>query len=126
MSGGSTSRVWLGTFWNTNGFGPGVHSLADEAPLTNDALDASGVASWNNGDDLADFYQMMDQEIIDAESSGNQVRFELLGIGFTGVPGTVINSISFGGNTYYFGTGDCATAAPADPTPPTKIDTAVA
>ena len=43
---------------------------------------------------------------------------EILGVGITGTEGTVVSSISFDGNTYYFGTGDCLREVPVDPEAP--------
>lgn len=56
--------------------------------------------------------------------------YEILGFGFTGSAGAEVASMSFGGDTYFFGTGSCTpgvtptpTPAPA-PTPPAKVETA--
>lgn len=105
---GATDRVWVGTFRNAVAFGEGVHSL------TPDAVMMSTHAGWpfEEGEDtLADFFQ----SIVDYEADTDGLQtLELLGIGFTGTPGTVVNSITFDGNTYYFGSGDVLPETPVD------------
>lgn len=61
---------------------------------------------------------------------------EILGVGFNGNEGASVNSLSFAGDTHFFGTADCGPVAPVvpetpgastpvtKPTPPAKIETA--
>lgn len=95
------------TFRNTAEFGPGVHKLAG-IDLTESANGATGL----------DFGGILNNWQMDITDYGD--IFEILGVGMTGSDGAIVNSISFGGNTYFFGTGDCVPAGPGDPgTPPT-------
>ncbi|MBL5974574.1 MAG: hypothetical protein D3X82_12655 [Candidatus Leucobacter sulfamidivorax] len=88
--------------------GPGVYNLAD---LT--LTDSSG---WFGGTlTVAQFLEQM-QNLVD-----DDFYYQILGVGFTGSEGAVVQSIAFGGNTYHFGTGSCL---PANPTPPTSVQTA--
>lgn len=82
------------TFRNSSGFGPGVHTL-DGVELT----DSSGTGFGG-----MDYLELLDT-MVDPIEDGDV--FEFLGVGFTGSEGAEINSISFAGDTYYFGTGDC-------------------
>lgn len=123
---GEVVTTWLGTFRNTTEFGPGVHTLGPDVPLTNETMNADALADWQNGDSLADFYAEMDDAI---ELQGEFIWYELLGIGFTGSEGAVVNSITFNGDTYYFGEGNCLPVAPdapgqTAPTPPKAVETA--
>lgn len=124
---GEAIEEWLGTFRNTTAFGPGVHKLGADVPLSNDTLD--GGEFFGNGDNMNDVYEAMEFFTESAAAEGQLVWFELLGIGFTGSEGAVVNSITFGGNTFYFGTGDCLPITPVAPgetapTPPKAVETA--
>lgn len=46
---------------------------------------------------------------------------QVLGVGFNGNEGATVSTLSFNGDTYFFGDGNCL---PAVATPPTKIETA--
>ncbi|MGO1538779.1 MAG: hypothetical protein ACTHW3_05330 [Leucobacter sp.] len=126
------TEYWAGTFRNQTAFGPGTHSISLDTPLINDTFVQDH--GWSNGDTLEDFYAEMQQHIDD----GFMNHFELLGVGFTGQPGSVISSITFDGNTYHFGT-DCDQGggsgdngdngdggdsdSPVAPTKPARIET---
>ena len=97
----------------------GTYNLAD---LT--FVDSQG---WFTGGPLTleQFFEGLDYNIAD------YFAYELLGVGFTGSEGAVVETLSFSGDTYYFGTGDCAPAAPnptdpTAPTPPKEVQTAAA
>lgn len=96
----------------------GTYSLADLSFVDSNA--------WFGDDSLtlAEFFERLDADIAD------DFAFELLGVGFTGSEGAVVETLSFSGDTYYFGTGDCAPAAstpnPSAPTPPKEVQTAAA
>lgn len=101
------------TFRNAAGLGPGVHTLTADTALNN----STGGPVWPApGTSVADTLAFMQADVT---TFGD--IFQILGVGFTGSPGTVVNSISFGGNTYFFGTGSCA---PLAPTPPGSVQTA--
>lgn len=88
--------------------GPGVYTLAD---LT--LVDSQG---WFGTDlTVAQFLESMQNLVTD------DFYYEILGVGFTGSEGAVVQALAFGGNTYYFGTGSCL---PANPTPPSAVETA--
>ncbi|WP_293696383.1 hypothetical protein [uncultured Agrococcus sp.] len=97
FDGETDEQPFFTTLRNTEGFGPGVHTLADVV-----MIDSSGYfpEDGHTLDEILEFLQS------DIDVWGDVI--ELLGIGFTGSEGAVINSISFNGDTHYFGTGDCA------------------
>lgn len=108
--GDTASAPGFTTFRNATGLGAGVHTLSADTVLT----DSSG---WTApGDTVADVLGWIQSDV-----TGWGDVYQILGVGFTGSPGTVVNSISFGGNTYFFGTGSCA---PLAPTPPGSVQTA--
>lgn len=88
--------------------GPGVYNLAD--------LTLTDSFGWFGGTlTVAQFLEQM-QNLVD-----DDFYYQILGVGFTGSEGAVVQSIAFGGNTYHFGTGSCL---PANPTPPSSVQTA--
>ena len=95
--GDTDGQPFFTTLRNAEGFGPGVHNLADTV-----LIDSSGYFPEDGGtvDEILEYLQA------DIDDWGDVI--EILGVGFTGSDGAVINSISFDGDTYYFGTGDCA------------------
>lgn len=110
MDGDTGTTPDFTTLRNATGLGAGVHTLSADTVLT----DSSG---WTApGDTVADTLAWFGADVT---TFGD--IFQILGVGFTGSPGTVVNSISFGGNTYFFGTGSCA---PLAPTPPGSVQTA--
>lgn len=93
------------TFRNAQPFGPGVHTFRG-VELTESATGST----WESSEALLElFAQAISEE---------GMAFQILGVGFTGSEGAVINSISFAGDTYYFGTGDCLPTAPGGPQQP--------
>lgn len=96
----------------TDLLGPGVYNLADLS-----VTDSSG---WFGGGTLtmADFLGGMQSNVDD------DFYYEILGVGFTGSEGAVVESLGFAGNTYHFGTGSCVPTTPVAPTPPTSVQTA--
>lgn len=84
------------------GLGEGVHQFAD-LELTDSSGWLDDITTW------AAFYGEF-QEFIDDD----YLFFEILGVGFTGSEGAEVASISFAGDTYYFGTGDCTPVDDAD------------
>lgn len=104
-------EYWTGTFRNAEPFTGGEGSISGSTALIN--------SQWD--DELLTLDEMlasMDEYIGGEADDGVDTWFELLGIGITGQPGTVVNSISFGGDTYYFGTGNCTPEVPVDPADP--------
>ena len=99
--------AWLGTFRNSEPFGPGTHTLSTSTPLVNSTL------GWpfDELETVEDLYLLFETLV---DLSEGTAWPELLGIGFTGTPGTVVNSITFDGNTYYFGSGDVLPEQPVD------------
>lgn len=110
------------TLRNAETFGPGVHTLEGE-----DIFDSLLGVRLN-----ASIDQLLDGLV--GELSPNIHYLELLGVGFTGSADAEINSISFGGDTYYFG-GTCNDGGsgdngdggdsddPVTPTKPARIET---
>ncbi len=94
--------------------GPGTYNLAD--------LEITDSSDWPIGTNFAETFEILQSFIEDDDHV-----FQILGVGFTGSEGAVVESISFSGNTYFFGTGSCLPAAgPGAATPPVKIETAAA
>lgn len=119
--------VWEGTWRSAEPLTGGTGSVFGDTPLVNS--NGSGPSTLDQI--LANY----EDRIATAEEDEAELWFELLGIGFTGSPGTVINSISFLGSTYTFGTGDCDPApvlpepeepvVPVQPTPPVAVETGI-
>lgn len=84
---------------------PGVYNLADLA-LT----DSTGWTSFL-GTNWTDIYTELQSDVDEG------YYFQILGVGFTGSEGAEVSTISFGGDTYYFGTGDCTPAPEPGPGP---------
>ncbi|MGJ0202869.1 hypothetical protein [Leucobacter sp. gxy201] len=102
---------------------PGTYNLADLA-LT----DSSGWTSFL-GTSWSEIYTNLQADVDD------DYYFQILGVGFTGSEGAEVSTVSFGGDTYYFGSGDCAPApepqpepqpqpGPTAPKPPVAVQTA--
>ena len=90
--------------------GPGTYNLA--------SLQLEDSRGWfGTSLTVADFYSGMEMSL----ASG--LGYQSLGVGFTGSENAVVQSLSFAGNTYFFGTGNCAPAIVA-PTPPSSVQTA--
>ncbi|WP_449278253.1 hypothetical protein [Leucobacter sp. GX24907] len=87
------------TVRNVDGFGAGTGTWSDDTPL----LDSTGLGGGN--------------KTLLIEFLGELDRFEILGVGFTGATGTEVESLSFGGDTFTFGTGDCLPEEEIDETP---------
>lgn len=89
------------TLRNAVSFGPGVHTLA-------------GVELTESGDLFGLGYELVPANLdrllgqIEFWIAQYGDIFEILAVGFAGSAGAEVASISFGGDTYYFGTGDCA------------------
>lgn len=124
--------TWLGTFSNSTAFGPGIHQLEADTTLTN----SLGTVPYLG--DVATIGDLFDALIEDYDGAEGFFWPELLGIGFTGEPGTVVNSITFDGVTYHFGAapaqdGDDSAAeqpapetpTPSAPVPPVSVETSV-
>lgn len=105
--------TYFTTMYNEVGFGPGVHTLSGATLINSKDIFASGTAP----EVLAQW-----QEYIEEDGD----VFEILGVGMTGSPGAIVNSITFAGNTYKFGT-DCAVAPPAvvQPKAPVSVQTGI-
>lgn len=102
------------TFRNEVGFGPGVHTIEAEQ-----LVDSGGVF---DGITVAELLEIWEDDI---EDYGDII--EILGVGMTGSDGAIVNSISFAGNTYTFGTG-CSGEAPVTPVapkPPVTVHTGI-
>ncbi|MGO3147063.1 MAG: hypothetical protein ACTIJ6_05215 [Leucobacter sp.] len=94
------------------GLAPGTYNLADL-----EITESEGVLG--GATNFAEAFEFLQGEM---DEFGDVI--EILGVGFTGSADAEVSTLSFGGDTYYFGTGDCAPAAPVAATPPTKIETA--
>ncbi|MFD1859608.1 hypothetical protein EHW97_00430 [Aeromicrobium camelliae] len=91
------------TVRNAQPFGPGQHTF-------------QGVElTASNGGTVESMDVLLEELETSLEELGGM--YQILGVGFTGSEGAVINSISFAGDTYYFGTGDCIPAPPVQPQP---------
>ncbi|MGO3147062.1 MAG: hypothetical protein ACTIJ6_05210 [Leucobacter sp.] len=96
---------------------PGTYNLAD--------LEITDSTGWPIGSNFAETFDLLQTFI---EEDGH--IFQILGVGFTGSAGAEVSTLSFGGDTFYFGTGACAPvtaptpAVPGAATPPIKIETA--
>lgn len=102
------------TVYNLVGFGPGVHKLS--------GVELTDSSDYFSGGDTQNLLEFMQSDI----DEYNDV-FEILGVGMTGSPGAIINSITFAGNTYSFGT-DCsggATPPVVGPKPPVSVQTGI-
>lgn len=102
--------------------GPGVHNLAGLGLEDSQGWITAPPSDWGTlfagiQDDVNDDY-----------------IFQIIGVGFTGSAGAEVASISFGGNTYFFGTGSCVptpdpapnpTPAPGGPKPPVAVHTGI-
>lgn len=76
--------------------GEGVHRFAD--------LEITDSASWHDhsqGPNWTSAYAQYQYEV------DRNYFYEILGVGFSGSEGAEVASLTFGGDTYYFGTGDC-------------------
>src|SRR5690606_38719560 len=83
------------TFRNAQAFGLGVHTFQNVELIGS----SSGDVSVANSEELLARLQE------DLDEYGDV--YDILGVGFTGSEGAVINSISFAGDTYYVGPGAC-------------------
>lgn len=89
--------------------GPGTHKLSDYSVEDSQGWFGGSTLTW------AGFISGLQDNVDD------DFYYEILGVGFTGSEGAQVSQLSFGGNTYYFGTGSCL---PTNPTPPDMVDTA--
>ncbi|MBC9928479.1 MULTISPECIES: hypothetical protein [unclassified Leucobacter] len=103
------------TVYNLAGFGPGVHTLS--------GMELTDSSEYFNGGDTQDLFASMQSDI----DQYNDV-FEILGVGMTGSDGAIVNSITFAGNTYSFGTGCSGEVTPpatGKPKPPVSVQTGI-
>lgn len=83
------------TYRNAGNFGEGNHTLEGETLTATRGIGAA-LPSGSTFEDVLDGF--------DAELAANpEASFEFLGVGFTGTPGSIVNSITFDGDTYRFG-----------------------
>lgn len=85
---GQETRTFT-TVRNAEGFGAGTGTWSEDTHV----LDSTGLGGGTKSM-LLEFFGEFD-------------RIEILGVGFTGTAGTEVESLSFGGDTFTFGTGDC-------------------
>lgn len=107
--------------------GDGDYVFDDFDGDSSSAVAGAGTHSFPAGDidyGFLDYYEGLIED-------GDMV--EIVAVGFYATPGTVVNSMSFGGDTHYFGTGDCLPIVPeapgqtpgqTAPTPPKAVETA--
>lgn len=108
----SSEADFFTTFRNAEPFAEGgVHALTADTMLV-------GTGPFAAAGELS-VAQLL--EFVSAISADG-AKVEVLGVGFTGAAGSVVNSLSFAGNTYQFGTGPCGTA-PVKPKPPVSVQT---
>lgn len=112
--------AWIATFYEDSDTGDHYY-VWDGPEGTTDALTASGSIPGADVDLIIEWFAEDIEEFND--------EFLVIGAGFAATAGTVVNSMSFGGDTYYFGAGDCLPIAPvvpgpAAPTPPKAVETA--
>lgn len=96
---------------------PGTYSLSS---LAITASNANGIDLINDAPVEVNTFGDLFAAIVEAEIDAGE--FEILGVGANGTAGASVSSLSFAGNTYYFGNGSCLPAV----TPPTHVSTAAA
>lgn len=81
------------TYRNASGFGEGTHKIAGKVLTASGGVGDALPAGSTFADVLSGY----------GENLEDGAAYSFIGVGFTGTEGTVVKSISFGGDTYYFG-----------------------
>ncbi|MGJ9413170.1 hypothetical protein ACHAAC_10725 [Aeromicrobium sp. CF4.19] len=112
-SGEVTLQVPMFIYADEDDDSPAFSTVRNEDAFTTDETHLlPGQALTSTGTSLGDFEnpEALLEELAERIEEGE--RFEVLGVGVTSEPDSVVNSLSALGDTAYFGTGDCLPETP--------------